>query len=252
MDEKLFEKLTKVRPTPNVLAVDTPGYDDGKKRLIVADKTLRAYAQNIIMNINEHRHLKGAKILLLVQLTESGREKLEAGEKVVIGKASKANLKEKILSCIGGDNKMTADFVVVLNGDWLHAVHMTDDDGVSLDIATDEAKRSTIALIDHELCHCSAKIAGEFVAQNKLDDFIKELGERFIEKCSDITNEKDEVMVRYYFADKMGAVIFKMRRHDLEEFTGVVERHGAWDNSVKRFVDVIVKSEPTLFGGQQQ
>ncbi|HBE02405.1 MAG TPA: hypothetical protein DC049_08000 [Spirochaetia bacterium] len=63
MDLKLFEKLTKVRPTPNVLAVDTPGYDDGKKRLIVADKVLRAFTQNIIMNIDEHRHLKGAKIL---------------------------------------------------------------------------------------------------------------------------------------------------------------------------------------------
>ena len=37
--------------------------------------------------------------------------------------------------------------------------------------------------------------------------------------------------------------VWKMRRHDLEEFHGVVARWGAWDRAVGRLVDVLVERE---------
>jgi len=234
--------------TKNVLALESAGFDDGKTVWAVACAGLRAIAQNLIDHVDDHAHLQGAKILLLVKSSEAQKAKLAKGDRCVIGKASRANPQLKLLSRIGRGMEQMADFVVWLNGDWLDGVGATDDRGSECELGgLTDGLRSAIALIDHELMHCSAKIAGEFVQPDELDAFVQDLGKSHIETCKDITKPDGSVLVRYYAKNKAGGYDFKMRRHDVEEFSGVVERHGAWDRCLRRLVDVIVENGSTLF-----
>ncbi len=70
------------------------------------------------------------------------------------------------------------------------------------------------ALLDHELCH----------AQVKLD--------------------KNEDIVH----DENGKIVYRCRKHDLEEFRDIVRRHGMWDDGIRDFVREAVRSsnEPLL------
>ena len=252
LDDKILEKLvSKRKVTKNVLALESSGFDDGKTVWNIACAQLRAIAQNLIGHIDDHLPLRTAKILLLVKSSELQKARLGAGERCVIGKASKANPQMKLLSRIGRGAEQMADFVVWLNGDWLDAAGATQSRGTActLDGLT-EGLGKAAALIDHELMHCSARIAGTFVAPDLVDGFVQNLGKDHIETCADITRSKDDaVLIRYFARNKSGGYDFKMRRHDVEEFTGVVDRHGAWGRRLQRLVDVIVESEPTLFAG---
>jgi hypothetical protein len=39
--------------------------------------------------------------------------------------------------------------------------------------------------------------------------------------------------------DEHGRPVFRIRRHDIEEFSGVVERHGAWRHEIETFVKAL-------------
>lgn len=247
MNEELYLKLvTERKKTANILAPKTPGFDNGKKQFFIANSHLRGFAQNIIDHIDDHSHLKKAKILLLVKTAISDAKKLDAGEKITAGKASKANPQTKLLSSIGGVKSSQVDFIVWISGDYLDRVDATTEGGAEI-TTNEEGIRKVIALIDHEFSHCSVKIAGEFIKPDILEAFVQDLGIRHIQTCEDITNEKGRVLVRYQYLDKTGSLQFKMKKHDIEEFHGVIERHGAWDTKLTQMVDVLIENHATLF-----
>lgn len=253
MDKGILEKIVvKRKQTENVLAVKSGGFDVGKTIWSVACEQLRVIAQNLIDHIDDHRPLRTAQILLLVKSSPSQIKKLEAGEVCVLGKASKASGQVKVLSRIGRGLGQAADFVVWLNGDWLDACGATQEGGTVCELYEDnESLAMAIALIDHELMHCSAKIAGEFIAADALAGFVQDLGKDHIETCQDIKRSDGAVLVRYFVKNKKGGYDFKMRKHNIEEFTAVIDRHGAWDRQLKRLIDVIVETEPDLFAAKK-
>lgn len=65
-----------------------------------------------------------------------------------------------------------------------------------------------MALLDHELCH----------AAPSLDD--------------------ETLDVKY---DERGRPVWRVRKHNIEEFTEVVERHGLWKKDLERFAEAIAK-----------
>jgi len=239
-----YKKLTNRRKqTPNILAIDSPGCDDGKKQLYVAGPMLRSIAQNIIDNIPEHRHLKQANILLLIRYADATAKKLKDGERVVIGRAAKASPRDKLLAAIGVKTENQPDFVVWLSGDYLDGIGATDK-GECTD--NEEALKTVVALIDHELLHCGAKIAGAFVKDGLLDGYVQELDKLHIETCTDVASPDGAILVRFY-SMKDNKYTFMMRKHDIEEFHGVAGRHGPWDRQLGRLIDVLNETEKTLF-----
>jgi hypothetical protein len=74
------------------------------------------------------------------------------------------------------------------------------------------------ALIDHELCHAA------------------------ISKDSNGELKKDE----------KGRTVFRIRKHDLEEFKDVVARHGLWKDDVREFVEAANKKTLPLFDGEHE
>ena len=239
MQNKLFEKFTKPRKkTTNILALNTPGWSDDKVEIVVAGEEIRAMGQNIIDCVGEHKHLKAARILILVVHADSVRKKLEAGEWVSIGKAGKAKPRDKVLARLAGD-KVEMDFCITLCGDWLD----------TLNLMIEEGQKSLAGLLDHELCHCGAKMAGEYVHIDSVDGYIDEIGkDRYAETRHDVKNADGEVLVRYYHT-KDGDYQFCMKKHEIEEFTGVAKRHGPHTPQLGRLVDVLVDSKDKLFAG---
>ena len=73
------------------------------------------------------------------------------------------------------------------------------------DILSDAQKE---AIVDHELCHCDLKIG---------DD-----GEPA--------------------RDELGRIVWRIRKHDIEEFAAVVERHGLWKRDVEQFVRAALRN----------
>jgi hypothetical protein len=77
-----------------------------------------------------------------------------------------------------------------------------------------EAQRR--ALVDHELCHLAPSLNSNTLEQNY---------------------------------DAHGLPLYRIRKHDIEEFRGVVDRHGLWKNDLVNFVQAAVERErPRLFG----
>lgn len=72
---------------------------------------------------------------------------------------------------------------------------------------TVEKKR---ALIDHELCHAAPAVDKE-------------------------TDEQK--------TDSRGRLVWRIRKHDIEEFRGIVERHGCYKNDLERFAEALLKSK---------
>lgn len=69
------------------------------------------------------------------------------------------------------------------------------------------------ALLDHELCHAQVK-------KDKNDDVVK---------------------------DENGKIVYRIRKHDLEEFRDIVRRHGMWDDCIRDFVrDAMRKTREPL------
>lgn len=248
LDTAMLSKLkTSGKKMPNILTPDTPGIDEDGNRLFVAPRIICSWAQNIISEIAEHRHLKKAQVLVLIKVAPSVAKKLQKGERVQIGKAAKPSPTGKLLSMIGKGAE-AADFVIILSGDWLQGIGIFNDafDVCAKDLAT---VGKAMALIDHELLHCGAVIAGEFTEPAKIKSFVEELGDHHIETCEDVTDDEGRQLIRYYKTDGKNDFTWKMRKHDVEEFEGVVYRFGTWDRQLGRLVDVIKKSKPGLFDG---
>jgi hypothetical protein len=173
---------------------------------------------------------------------------MKAGEVVTLGTASKPSQVGILLSRIGGKKPQGIDFVITLSGDWLKAVGAMDDDfAVKADDMT--AISQALGLIDHELMHCSAEIAGQYISDADRPLFLKDIGDRHIETCKDVKcPDTGDPLVRYYTIDKEKKFKYKMRRHDIEEFFGVIDRWGNRNRQMGKLIDVLKKNEKTLFG----
>ena len=72
---------------------------------------------------------------------------------------------------------------------------------------TDDKK---LALMDHELCHAAP--------------------------AWDETNDQQKL-------DEKGRPVWRLRKHDIEEFQDVVERHGCYKRDLERFAEQLLKSK---------
>lgn len=242
IDQATIKKLVKPHAkTPNVL---TPkhlvkrGWSDGIKSLFLANIPSMAKAQNLIDGLDDHIHLREAKILLLFRTGATAN----ADGQIERGKANKTSPLLRLLA--GEGEKIQADFIVTLNADrW-----------------NDLEDFQKLALLDHELMHCAVTIAGKFIPTSKLMEFKKNVGDDLVEVCEDVTDDSGRTMVRYrkrkgsfkpgegkgpegedfYHAQPFA---WRIRKHDVEEFVDVFARWGAWGESLNRFVDVIEPPE---------
>lgn len=71
------------------------------------------------------------------------------------------------------------------------------------------AMEQKLALLDHELCHIMP------------------------------SEDKNGDQVR----DDLGRKLFRMRRHDIEEFQEVVKRHGMYKKDLERFAEIVAKKQ---------
>lgn len=68
-----------------------------------------------------------------------------------------------------------------------------------------------LALVDHELCHAAVAV------------------------------DKDNVPRR----DERGRLVWRTRRHDIEEFRAIVQRHGCYKKDLELFADALIKKRKT-------
>jgi hypothetical protein len=233
------------RDTANIIAPAAEPETSASEVVGVAGMELRQIAQGLICEVREHRHLQHARILLLLVGKESVADGLAAGKRVCIGKAAKARPLDRLLAAVetgreidddGAEHVERArpDFVVRLSMDYLNAIGWPEKT---------ESRPLAAALIDHELSHCGARIAGEFVDVKEVADREAELGDDLVETCRDVKDATGAILVRYYHRDKEGRLKWCVRKHDVEEFAGVVERHGPCGRDLLRLVDVLIKQE---------
>jgi hypothetical protein len=79
--------------------------------------------------------------------------------------------------------------------------------------------KQKLALVDHELCHAAPKV-------------------------SDETGE--------HIHDERGRKVWRIAKHDLEEFLGIVRRHGCWKRDLERFAEAIEKKRKSpVFTGKE-
>lgn len=208
------------------------------------DELLRL-CQAVVDTVDEHRHLRQARILLLMRYAEKDEGAFKTGGRVHLGKAGKANPMARMLSRQA--KTPPADFVVWLNAAWLERIGILyRDEKENWLFDADQPRRQAVALIDHELSHCGAKIVGKYIAPDNLALQQKDLGPDLIEVREDITDADGNVLVRFYKRDGRD-YSWCIRKHDVEEFTEVVSRHGAWKSDLKDLCDELVESEPALF-----
>jgi len=181
----------------------------------VADAEARALAQNVIDEIEDHRWLREARVLLLFR---SGVQP-NAENQICLGQARRA---APLVALLGE----RPDFVILLTRETWEAA----------------APRKRLALLDHELTHCAVTIAGKFVSPAKLEAFVAQLGKRHIE-TTNITDDKDRTLVRYVKTDADGRPRWRIRHHDVEEFYDVLGRWGAWDAAAARLIDLLEKPD---------
>lgn len=98
------------------------------------------------------------------------------------------------------------DFVILLKKAWWQDVRDVTMPATG-EVITAAVQRT--ALLDHELCH----------AEVKLDDR---------------TNDP----VR----DERGRKVYRLRKHDIEEFSAVVARNGIWRHDIERFAAAVIRS----------
>jgi len=225
------EMLAERKEMPNVLAPAREGVQAAGKGLWIASDVERAIAQNLIDAVADHRHLREARICLLFR----GGLKPDADGLVSRGKPRKSNL----LMRLGLEN---VDFVIELNAEtWPLPCGEPDAEFAA------EAEREAVAVIDHELSHCAAAIAGRWVRADKLLVFAEAVGEDLVEITDRI--EGDRTLVRYLrrrgelkpleagWSEQPYA--WRIRKHDVEEFSAVVGRWGAWDTQIRALYDVL-------------
>lgn len=233
-----FKKPCKPAQLRNILLPERPAWTDGERSLFVADNEAASIAQRLIDGIDDHRHLREAKIVLLYR---TGKKPSPDGL-LEMGRARKAQPRDHI----GLDQ---ADFCVELNADrW-----------------PELEDRERIALVDHELTHCAAVIAGRYVSGMLISQFVAMLGEDFIPTEPEHTDDEGRVLVRYFRRKgeaKAGEdgyrdqpLTWRMRKHDVQDFCQVIHRWGAWNPTLVRLVDVLeeplIDDGPSLPFGEQ-
>lgn len=241
MDERLATKLARKRKdTPNVLAAAGAPYNDGKRHIHVAPELPRSWCQNLIDHVQDHRHLRmgDATILLLIEHAQSTADKLATGRRVSIGKCKKASPKDKVLAALGLKAGSLLSFVITVSGDWYALIENAR--------GTPAAQARMIALIDHELSHAGAKIAGKFVPRDILGGFVQDLGKDHVETCEGIEDDDGHVLVRFFHRTKGDRKLtWTIRKHDVEEFPPVLARHGVYTDNLARMVDVLEAAADT-------
>lgn len=251
-DKEEYQAVLKVRGPKNILRPPAVSTTAGNATWYTVTDQIAMVAQYLISQVDDHRHLKNAQILLLLKFSPAQEKKLSGGQRYVIGKAAKANGQMRLLSRIGKGTKPPADFVVWFNGDWMAELGLVEieEDGTlvsRLKEADGESLARCAALIDHELSHCGAKICGEFVAVKELDGFVQDLGVRHVATQHEFTDETGRVLVRFYKTKSAGGYEYCMRKHDVEEFNSVASRHGPWNPQLGSLVDELKESQAGLF-----
>lgn len=256
MDATTIDRLTAARKaTPNVLAPDWAGkWSDNGKGLWLAGPPVRALAQNLIDRVADadgvacHAHLAEARILVLIRTGQ----KANADGLLELGKAGKASPRDRVLA----DG---ADFVITLNGDAWELVPDLDPDEKPSDEQLAALHLRQIYTLDHELTHCwyavaakTFKLAGKRGAKNrdKWRAFEKALGTdhlgtdedgdlavvRFVKRKADA----DGVVTRPPEVEASGGKLalsprcWRIRKHDLEDWTHLMARYGADGPKLKR------------------
>ena len=246
-------KALKVKATPNVMTAEAGAVVCGNTIWLPACEDLRRLCQGVIDSVDEHRHLRAGLVLLILRQKGSDADTVAKGGQVIAGKGIKASPQMRLMSRIGRGLKNPADFVVWLNLTWLEhvgAISQDSDDGGLWKLTREpELLGKVFALLDHELCHCGAKIVGEFVAPGNVAAVVEELGPRHLSTERHIVDEYGDVLVRSYKKPEVGEYVYCGRKHDLEEFNGVICRHGAWSPNLTALVDEIAENRMPLFDG---
>ena len=239
INQQTFQRLRRVRTrTPNLPALghlDGRLVRDGERTLFPAPRRVREWAQNLIDHFDGHAHLRRAQVLVL--MARGG--KASADGILELGRAAKATRLLRLLAGSPEPAAVEADFILTLNADFW-------------DTADDADK---LALLDHELSHCAVTIAGRFVPPAKLAEFLKALGEDFVEHVEDRTDDADRQLVRYrrrrgdrkpgekgYHAQPLA---WRMRKHDVEQFLDVLGRWGPSAQIHRPLWDVLDAPEET-------
>lgn len=131
-----------------------------------------------------HPHIKDARIVLVWRY--GWREDVDGGLK--LGTATKAS----DLNAQLGDY----DFAISLNHDVLNSA--------------DWQEAQTVALLDHELCHCTYAVDEDGVKRT----------------------------------DETGRTVWRLRKHDIEEFREVIERNGLYKADLVKFAESIADAKP--------
>lgn len=79
------------------------------------------------------------------------------------------------------------------------------------------SREKKLALLDHELCHAAPAL------------------DKHLEQRS----------------DERGRKLWRMRRHDIEEFRAIVDRHGCYKRDLEEFARALLKHPQLALGGEQ-
>ena len=211
-----LERLTRPRDeTPNVLDPELPEWASGDKKLYIAGEAVRAMAQNLIDEIHEHRHLRSARIVIVM------RTGMKAGAdgRVRLGSARKSSPLMALLS-------RSADFLLELNAGAFKRA----------------PKAAKAALLDHELSHCSVATKMQMVSPVGLDSFVERLGIRHVATNRDMADSDGQIPVISMKQDGK-RLAYAARKHDVECFVDVVARWGAWLPQYRRLADAIADAQ---------
>jgi hypothetical protein len=213
--------------TPNVVAMphESTYVDVG---LHPAPKAVREMAQNLIDDVHDHRHLRRMCVAILAEYKQA---EPKPGKRTRCGSARKTG---KVTAACG----VTAQFVLTINWDMWQSL----------------SSHRRLALLDHELSHCSTPTIGVVVPAEKVDEEIEkhrcpELGldDPLVARGPWGDGDDQRVLLVLYDLSKYGRPV--VRKHDVEEFAAVAGRWGPWTHDLAVMCDEMRRYEAGLFGG---
>jgi hypothetical protein len=219
---------------PNLTTPELAGWRQGERGFVRADGGTHDRAQNLITHLADHRPLREARVWLLFRRGV----KADPDRRVELGRARKCSALVQALAARAGETP--PDFCITLNqAAW-----------------ADLGEVARLALLDHELSHCAATIAGRYVPPAAVADLVKALGTDHLETCTGERDKEGRVLVRYLRrvgeikAGKPGygkqPLAWRIRKHPLEDFPGVIGRWGPWTPELVRLVDILEEPDASL------